>query len=138
MHTAATNTLVDLFLDLPRQDWTRPTARLARRAALVEAKRDQERQAKRRKDTKPSRDLAALRGGLRGAGLRTGRGVAGSGRDSALQWSSFRKELVHFHFDTFTVKADDNLDGEEVLFGSTAPARSFLAVPGDGVPQGRG
>jgi CubicO group peptidase (beta-lactamase class C family) len=116
MHTAATNALVDLLLGAPRRDWDALYADHARQVEERDRAKDQERRARRKPDTKPSHPLADYAGGYEEPAY--GRAEISVKNDKLfLKWSGFRVELEHWHFDTFRVKAaDDDLDGEEVLF----------------------
>ncbi len=133
LHTAVTNSLVDLILDSPRTDWNALYTKLADQAD-ADAKSDKQKKLeKRQPGTKPSHDLAAYAGKYEHAAYGTV-DIACNKDVLTLRWSGFRKLLDHFHFDTFIVKTDndDDLDAQQVLFrlGSNGTVESlrFLEV----------
>lgn len=115
MHMAVTNTLADILLNSARRDWNAYYTEQMRLIESRDKEREKERQSKRHKDSKPSRELTAYAGPYDDPAY--GKAEIIVEKDSLyLNWSSFRKELRHFHYDTFTVVADDDLENEQVLF----------------------
>src|SRR5581483_2334904 len=112
MHTAATNILVEKLLGLPGRDWNVYYTELADKFEADDKADKDKRLAKRHKGTKPSLELSAYAGMYDDPGYGPLEIVHENGA-LQLRWSGFRQPLEHFHFDTFTVKADD----EESLAG---------------------
>lgn len=121
---AVRNNLVDLVLGLPRKDWTGHYLEQVKKSEAEQKKRDQERAAKRHKDTRPSRELAAYTGAYEEPAYGKASFALEKGH-LVLQWSSFRGVLEHYHFDTFTVKdeqgrEDNPLHNLQVVFSLAA------------------
>lgn len=97
---ALRNSIADHLLGLPPKDWTKA---YLERAATLEAeskRREAEREQKRHKDTKPSRELAAYTGFFEhpAYGLAT---LSANGAELRLKWSNWEVALDHYHFDVF-------------------------------------
>jgi CubicO group peptidase (beta-lactamase class C family) len=105
MNQALSNRLLDLLLGLPRRDWDRHIAGAVRKEAAAAAERERQRQARRRQGTRPSRELAAYAGSYEHPAYGTAR-VALEGGTLVWRWNSFRAELAHFHYDTFTLPVE--------------------------------
>jgi uncharacterized protein DUF3471 len=106
MPHALQNSLLDYLLGLPKKDWNAlmmPALEKAR--ANLEAS-NKERDAKRHKDTKPSRSLDAYTGTYEEPAY--GQAVV-SLKDGVLQlqWNRFKSPLNHFHFHTFLINKDN-------------------------------
>jgi CubicO group peptidase (beta-lactamase class C family) len=114
MPESALNNLVDLVLGLPKKDWDAYVASEFKRLDGEAKKRRKEREDKRHKDTKPSRELAAYCGAYEDPGYGTATISVVNGA-LVLEWSRFRAGLEHFHFDTFSVK-EERLEDEAVVF----------------------
>jgi CubicO group peptidase (beta-lactamase class C family) len=114
MPEAACYNVIDLLLGLPRKDWN---AYISEQAKMFEAETAKEiatRNAARKKDTKPSRELAAYTGAYEDAAY--GRAdISLIDGKLVIAWSNFKSALDHFHFDTFTA-ADDRLRNEQATF----------------------
>jgi CubicO group peptidase (beta-lactamase class C family) len=131
MHLAVTHRLLDRLLGLASRDWDDYYAGLVKKERDEQRAREQARLAKRRQGTTPSHPLDAYTGTYQEpaygkASLTLDKGVL------VLRWSGFVGRLEHFHFDTFTVKTDRPVGGEQVVFdqgedGSVA-AMHFLGV----------
>lgn len=130
MNQAVTNTLIDLYCDLPDRDWNAFFRKLvadgeaARRAEL--AARD----AARKPGTKPS--LAA--DGYAGEYADPAYGPAKvwvKGGKLTLDWSSFRAPLEHYQDDVFRVT--DGHFADELVEFATAPGRGTVALRFGGV-----
>jgi CubicO group peptidase (beta-lactamase class C family) len=115
MPEALVNNLLDLLLDLPRQDWNALLMERAKKAEAEGKTRENEREEKRHKDTSPTRELAAYTGAYEEPAYGT---VSISLENGALQlqWSNFHSRLEHFHFDTFTTKNENPIENQQVLF----------------------
>jgi CubicO group peptidase (beta-lactamase class C family) len=113
---AAAYNVVDHLLGLESRDWN---AFLRAGALAQEAEATkvlQNRLAGRRRETKPSREIAAYAGDYEDPGY--GRVTISVDGDSLqLRWSSFNSKLAHFHYDTFTVVPERSpLAHEAVVF----------------------
>src|SRR5262249_50400153 len=115
MHTAATNALVDLLLDLPRRDWNALYLEHVRKIEAADQKAEAERKSKRVRGTKPSGELEAYTGADEEPAYGDVR-LEVKGGSLSLAWGRQQGTLEHFHYDTFTLKSDDRLDGEPVTF----------------------
>ena len=112
---AARNSLLDLFIGKSSRDWnayfTEYEAKLRTEGEADRAKRE----ARRHRDTKPSRGLEAYAGTYSSPayGMAT---VAVEKGGLVLTWSRLRAPLTHYHFDTFSaVNEEEDLD-EEITF----------------------
>jgi CubicO group peptidase (beta-lactamase class C family) len=128
LNLAVSNSLVDLLLGLPRRDWTRFYQDIERQKEALARQRLQQREARRHKGTKPSRELAAYMGTYADPAYGAGRVRLQDGT-LVWEWSSFRSRLEHFHFDTFTAR-NDLLDDPEVQFtlGPDGEVASLRAI----------
>ena len=105
MPEALRNNLVDLLLDLPKRDWNEHYLTQAKKQREEQEQRKKEREAKRHKGTKPSRELSAYTGVFEQPAY--GRVTITADKEQLmLEWSSFKVRLEHFHFDTFTARGD--------------------------------
>jgi hypothetical protein len=77
--------------------------------------REREREEKRHKNTRPSRELAVYAGAYEDGGYGKVL-VTLEGNALFIQWSTFKSKLHHFHYDTFTTSGDNPLGDELVLF----------------------
>jgi len=114
MPEAACYGVIDLLLGLPKEDWNQYIASQARMFETESNKTILARFAKRKKDTKPSLELAAYTGKYEDAAYGEAEISLLDGK-LMLAWSNFKSKLDHFHFDTFTAK-DDRLAMEQVQF----------------------
>jgi CubicO group peptidase (beta-lactamase class C family) len=97
---AVRNSLAEHLLGTEKRDWNTYLREQMRKQEEERKKREAEFDAKRHKDTKPSRDLAAYTGSYEAPGYGEARVSIENGQ-LALQWSRFSVPLEHFHFDTF-------------------------------------
>ncbi|HZO89811.1 MAG TPA: serine hydrolase [Chthonomonadaceae bacterium] len=106
MPEALRNSLLDTILGLPQRDWNTLYTELADKMEAEEKKKEAERDAKRHKDTRPSREPAAYTGAYEEPAYGTAR-VSLENGSLVVQWNCFHLPLEHFHFDTFLAKKDD-------------------------------
>jgi CubicO group peptidase (beta-lactamase class C family) len=119
MNTALSHALSDMLLGLPKKDWnawfqSRAKAGEEQAAAAKKALLE-----KRKKDTRPSRELASYCGTYVEPAYGTAKVTLDNGA-LMLEWSSFKTHLEHWHFDTFTAKGNDALDDTQVTFSLDA------------------
>jgi CubicO group peptidase (beta-lactamase class C family) len=114
LNLALGNSLIDLFLDLPRKDWNAYFQGVVKKEQAAARARVEKRLAQRRPNTKPSRELAAYLGNYEHPAYGKARITLEQG-SLVLRWGRFRCEMEHFHYDTFTLK-DEYLDGVPVTF----------------------
>jgi hypothetical protein len=114
MNVALGNNLLDLLLGLDKKDWNRIEGDVARSGREANAARAQEREEKRQRGTKPSREPFAYAGAYEepAYGAATVKQEKGA---LVWQWSTFRGPLEHYHYDTFTLR-DDVLGNPPVTF----------------------
>ncbi len=115
LQVSARNSVLDLLLGLPRKDWNTIYAGQTKKAEEERKAREKEREAKRVKGTKPSRELPAYAGAYEDPAYGSAHVSLESG-SLVLEWSNFKSRLEHFHFDTFASKGDNPLGNEQVPF----------------------
>jgi len=127
MPYALQHSLLDQLLGLPKKDWNAwELAVLEKFKAKLKA-HDQERDEKRHKGTKPSRNLDAYIGTYEDPAY--GKVVLSlEGGVLQLQWYRFKSPLNHFHYDTFLTNKDDGLPQHQVLQNQ----RVVFTLDGDG------
>jgi CubicO group peptidase (beta-lactamase class C family) len=103
MNLALSNTLLDLHLDLPKRDWNAYVAEQVRKQEAAARARFQEREASRKPDTKPSRDLSAYAGTYEEPAYGTAT-ISLENGSLFWKWSTFANQLEHFQKDTFTIQ----------------------------------
>jgi CubicO group peptidase (beta-lactamase class C family) len=114
LNLALGNSLIDLFLDLPKKDWNAYFLRVVKKEQAAARARVEKRLAQRHPNTKPSLPLSAYAGTYEHPAYGQARITLEQGV-LVWRWKSFRCELEHFHYDTFTLK-DDTLGGTPVMF----------------------
>jgi CubicO group peptidase (beta-lactamase class C family) len=114
MNTAASNNLTDLLLGLKQKDWNTILGEQVKKNEAEAKARLKEREDKRFKETKPSRELAAYTGSYEDPAYGTATVALDQGA-LVLEWSSFKLRLEHFHFDTFVVR-EGRLENEQIVF----------------------
>jgi CubicO group peptidase (beta-lactamase class C family) len=114
MNMALGNSLIDLFLDLPRRDWNGYFLGVVKKEQATARARIEKRLAGRHLNTKPTLDLPAYAGRYEHPAYGTAR-VTVDDRRLVLRWSRFQCELEHFHYDTFTI-SNEVLAGTAVTF----------------------
>ncbi|MBX9584890.1 MAG: serine hydrolase [Gemmataceae bacterium] len=130
MNQAVTNTLIDLYCDLPGRDWNGFFRKLVADAAAAKRAARDARDAARKPDTKPSLPPDGYVGDYTDPAFGVAK-VWAKGGKLFLDWSSFRCPLEHFQDDVFRV-ADGHLEDEMVEF-ATAPGRGAVALRLGGV-----
>ncbi|HJQ68101.1 MAG TPA: serine hydrolase [Blastocatellia bacterium] len=115
MHVAATNSIVDLLLGLPKTDWNARYGEQVKNIEAQAAQFEQRREARRQKDTRPSRELASYAGTYEDAAYGKVE-VSVEGGALVVEWSRFKAKLDHYHYDTFLAKDESPLDGDMVVF----------------------
>ena len=115
MPEALRNSLLDIILGKPARDWNNIYLSWSARNQATAAAKAKEREAKRRKDTRPSLPLDAYAGTYSDASYGD---VTVTRRDGALylKWSAYESKLQHFHLDTFDIKDDNPLEDTTVQF----------------------
>ncbi len=113
LYTTA-NGLTDLMLGAEKKNWVAYYKDVDQKTTAEAKRMLAEREAKRFKDTKPSRDLAAYVGTYEDPGYGTATITLENGA-LALAWSNFKVKLEHFHFDTFLVR-ENRLENEQISF----------------------
>ena len=130
MPEATCYNLMDLLLGLPKKDWNAYIGDAAKKFEAEAAKELMARNAARKKETKPSRELAAYAGTYEDAAYGKAEVMLLDGKP-AIVWSNFKSNLDHFHFDTFTA-AEDRLKNELITFSLGADGEvsgmNFLGV----------
>jgi CubicO group peptidase (beta-lactamase class C family) len=112
---AIRDSLTDLILGRPTKDWDAFYLAADRSGDAKAETRKQERDAKRRRDTHPSRELAAYAGTYThpAYGPMT---VALENGALFLRWQRVNAPLTHFQYDTFSALDDANDVDEQVAF----------------------
>lgn len=147
-HAAIRNTLLDRLLGLEPLDWNALLKDPFEKTLSEEREKETRRAAKRRTDTRPSRESAAYAGEYRNPAYGAAR-VEAAGEGLALSWSRFTLPLLHWHHDTFLLKDEDagvdelvrfSLDSDGAVAGLEMLGQSFqrhlepaTRDPGDGV-----
>ena len=131
MPEATVQNIADLVLELPKRDWNKHESRKEQIAEAARRERELAHDRNRRKDTQPSRELAAYTGvyeepayGAATVSLENGR--------LAIRWSSFHAALEHYHYDTFDLRGERRMPNEQALFSLKAngdvAAMKFLGM----------
>ncbi|MBY0523480.1 MAG: serine hydrolase [Gemmataceae bacterium] len=118
---ALRNTLVDQLLNTQKRDWNALYLEQVKKSEAARQAQEKKREASRHKDTKPSRDLAAYAGSYEHPAYGTVT-LTLDGGALVLAWSNYKMKLEHYHFDTFTLRGDDRLDKQQVVFALNADA----------------
>jgi CubicO group peptidase (beta-lactamase class C family) len=130
MPEAVCYTVMDLLLGLPKKDWNGTISEAAKKYELDTAREITARNAARKKDTKPSRELAAYTGTYEDAAYGKAEVILLDNK-LAIIWSNFKSNLDHFHFDTFAA-TEERLRFEQVTFSIGADGEvggmTFLGV----------
>jgi CubicO group peptidase (beta-lactamase class C family) len=114
MPEATGYSLMDHLLGLPKKDWNATISASAKEFEAETVKQIAMRNAARKKDTRPSHELAGYAGAYEDPAYGRAEVMQADGKLSIL-WSNFKSGLDHFHYDTF-VATDDRLRFEQASF----------------------
>ncbi len=118
MNLALSNSLVDLLLGLPRRDWNAVFREAVRKNEAATLDRAREREARRARNTTPSRELAAYAGVYENPAYGTVRVTLEKGA-LVWTWNSFTTPLEHYQYDTFTAPLEQ-LHSPRIAFSLNA------------------
>ncbi|MBI3680429.1 MAG: serine hydrolase [Acidobacteria bacterium] len=107
--------IADQLLGLPAKDWNALYLGVSRKQDERQKAQREEREQKRHKDTKPSRELSAFAGAFENPAYGTA-SVTVENAKLSLHWSNWQTPLEHFHFDTFVSKARGPMSDSLVEF----------------------
>jgi CubicO group peptidase (beta-lactamase class C family) len=102
MNVALGNNLLDLLLGLGKKDWNRIEGDVARGDREAAEARAKEREEKRQRGTRPSREVGAYVGEYEEPAYSTAAVRQEQGR-LVWHWSTWRLPLEHYQYDTFTL-----------------------------------
>src|SRR5205085_1228417 len=102
---ALRNSLADLLIGHAPRDWDAYYLAADRRQDEKDEQRKREREAKRRRDTRPSHELAAYAGTYENAGYGSAT-IAIDNDQLVLRWNRLVLPLVHFHYDIFSAVSE--------------------------------
>jgi hypothetical protein len=129
--TALRNTLLDLLLAAPPRDWNAAYLGVEKRAEEKDEQAKKDREAKRVKDTHPSRDLASYAGTYHDDAYGDA-AVALENGALVLRWSRLAIPLTHYHYDTFLALSEPDDVDETVTFAFGADgAVKMMSVFGE-------
>jgi CubicO group peptidase (beta-lactamase class C family) len=107
--------LLDRVLELPKKNWNAIWKEQEKRDADAARRREEAWRAKRQTGTKQSRELDAYAGDYVHPAY--GKAIIRRAGDGlALEWSSWKESLSHFHYDTFIVEGKDRMADEPITF----------------------
>jgi CubicO group peptidase (beta-lactamase class C family) len=106
--------LADELLDLAPMGWNEKYLEVQKKREEEQEKKGLERDAKRRKDTKPSRELEAYAGEFENPAYGKAVITAADG-GLELRWSNWNARLAHFQFDTFLSAPDRTPLGDSLV-----------------------
>lgn len=112
---AVGQSIADLALGLPKRDWNGAAMAQEERTEAARKEREEAHERNRRRDTKPSRELAAYAGVYEDPAYGVARVSLENGR-LTLNWSSFDLALEHYHFDTFDLRGERRMSDEQAQF----------------------
>jgi hypothetical protein len=113
---AVRNSVADLVLGAKdKRDWNAHFLAQLEKADAAEQTRQQQFEAKRAKNTKPSRELTAYAGSFEEPAYGTLAITTDNGA-LALEWNKTKLKLEHWHFDTFMTRGDPLVHNKPVLF----------------------
>jgi len=107
--------LIDLLLGRPSRDWNAYYLAAEKKIDDKDAAAKVEREAKRHRDTHPSRELAAYAGTYENAAYGKAT-VTVENNALVLRWRRLTLPLTHYHFDTFSAFSEDDDVDEQVEF----------------------
>jgi CubicO group peptidase (beta-lactamase class C family) len=129
MNLALANTLLEEVLGLKKRDWHGRHLLLLKKVQKALAESDRKRQERRKHGTKPSRELAAYAGSYEHPAYGTAKIELKRGR-LVWRWRDDEAELTHFHYDTFTTRADLAGDADVVFALDAAGAVERFTITG--------
>ena len=112
---ALRQTIADLILAQGSRDWNAWYLNREKVVVDEESKPRRDREAKRHRNTKPSRELAAYAGTYTNPAYGDARIIVDKGA-LVLQWQRLTIPMTHFHFDTFSAFVPDEDLDEQVVF----------------------
>ncbi|HEV7923551.1 MAG TPA: serine hydrolase [Thermoanaerobaculia bacterium] len=112
---ALRNAIADLLLGRPARDWDAYYLALDARSDEKAEQRKREREAKRQRDTHPSRELAAYAGTFENAGYGAAT-IAVENGQLMLRWNRLALPLTHYHYDMFNAVSEAADVDEQVVF----------------------
>ncbi|HXG58448.1 MAG TPA: serine hydrolase [Thermoanaerobaculia bacterium] len=112
---AIRNALLDLLVGRSDRDWSAHFLALDKRLIEEGEKAKREREAKRHRDTRPSREMEAYAGTYESPSHGAAAVVLENGR-LILRWSRLEIPLAHWHYDVFRATTPDEEIDEEVVF----------------------
>jgi len=116
---AVRNSVIDVLLSAPKRDWNAHLLDQREKALAADRAREKRFEAKRQKDTKPSRDLAAYVGTFEEPAY--GQVTVTLEKGSLLlHWSGFKARLEHWHFDTFMPRGESLIGDKPAVFALAA------------------
>ena len=116
---ALRNSLADMLTSKPSRDWNAYYLMIDRKFDDKAEKDKQERKAKRKTATQPSRPLEAYAGTYQNGAYGTAK-ISNVSGGLVLQWQRLTVPLTHFHYDVFSAESEyDDLD-EEIVFSMSA------------------
>ncbi len=123
MPEALTNSLLDEYLELPKtRDWNAHMLTAVKKSEEKEALEKREKLAARKKDTRPSLDLASYVGTYEEPAYGEARVTLQEGK-LRIEWARFSGALEHWHFDTFQAKGQSSLNDAMVTFTLNAEGK---------------
>jgi CubicO group peptidase (beta-lactamase class C family) len=112
---ALRNEIMDQLLGAPPRDWNQLMLDVDRKSDAEDATKKKEREAKRRLNTTPSRDLQSYAGMYTSPAYGTAT-VTNDARGLTLHWYRLNVPLTHFNYDTFTASLPEEDLDEQVQF----------------------
>jgi CubicO group peptidase (beta-lactamase class C family) len=123
MPEALTNALLDEYLELPKtRDWNAHMLTAVKKSEEKEALEKREKIAARKKDTRPSLELAAYVGTYEEPAYGEVRVALKDGK-LQIEWARFSGAMEHWHFDTFQAKGQAALSEAMVTFTLNAQGK---------------
>jgi len=112
---ALRNTLADMLTGKPAREWNSYYLMLDRKADEKAEKEKQDRKAKRKTGTSPTRPLGDYAGVYENAAYGSAKVTLADG-GLVLQWNQLTLPLTHFHYDVFSAELEEEDIDEEVKF----------------------
>lgn len=109
------NALIDLLTGMPTRDWNGYYLQLDREESANELAARAEREAKRIKDTTPSRPLEAYAGTYESSAYGAAEVALVDGK-LLFRWHRLAIPLEHYHYDVFTARSDNDWVEDDLTF----------------------